>query len=57
MPAGEGGYLVEKNAAKLGKVKTGRSCINFKKIEDLNLAATMALVKQAAKSGGINAVT
>jgi hypothetical protein len=53
---GEGGYLVERNAAKLGKVKTGRSCINFKKIEDLNLAATMALVKQAAKSGGINAV-
>jgi hypothetical protein len=23
------GYLVERNAAKLGKVKTGRSCINF----------------------------
>lgn len=53
---GEGGYLVEKNAAKLGKVKTGRSCINFQKLEDLNLPAAMALVKQAAKSGGINAV-
>ena len=53
---GEGGYLVERNAAKLGKVKTGRSCINFKRLEDLNVAATMALVKQAAKSGGINAV-
>ena len=53
---GEGGYLVEKNAKKLGKVKTGRSCINFTKLEDLNLPATMALVKQAAKSGGINAV-
>lgn len=50
------GYLVEKNAAKLGKVKTGRSCINFRQLEDLNLAAAMALVKQAAKSGGINAV-
>lgn len=54
---GEGGYLVEQNAAKLGHVKTGRSCINFKKLEDLNLPATMALVKQAAKFGGINAVT
>ena len=53
---GEGGYLVEKNAAKLGKVKTGRSCINFKKLEDLNVAAAMALVKQGAKFGGINAV-
>ncbi len=52
---GEGSYLVERNATKLGQVKTGRSCINFQKLEDLNLAATMALVKQAARSGGINA--
>ncbi len=53
---GEGGYLVEKNAKKLGKVKTGRSCINFKKLEDLNLAEAMKLVKEGAKHGGINAV-
>jgi hypothetical protein len=52
----KGGYLVEQNAARLGKVKTGRSCINFKKLEDLKLDAAMALVKQAAKSGGFNAV-
>jgi hypothetical protein len=52
----KGGYLVEQNAAKLGKVKTGRSCINFKQLEDLKLDVAMALVKQAAKSGGINAV-
>jgi hypothetical protein len=50
------GYLAEKNAADLGKVKTGRSCINFKKLEDLNLAAAMKLVKLAEKAGGINAV-
>jgi hypothetical protein len=49
------GYLAEQNAAKLGKVKTGRSCINFKKLEDLNLAAAMALVKQAVKVGGLSA--
>lgn len=53
---GEGGYLVEKNAKKLGKVKTGRSCINFNKLEDLNLAEAIKLVKQAEKFGGINAV-
>ena len=53
---GKDGYLVEKNAAKLGKVKTGRSCINFKKLEDLNLPAVIALMKQAEKTGGINAV-
>ncbi len=52
----KGGYLVEQNAAKLGKVKTGRSCINFKKLEDLKLGAAMALVKLAAKTGGLNAV-
>ena len=51
------GYSVEKNAKKLGNVKTGRSCINFKKLEDLNLAEAMKLVKQAEKSGGINAVS
>jgi hypothetical protein len=50
------GYLVERNAAKLGKVKVGRTCINFKKLEDLKLDAVMALVKLGAKSGGINAV-
>ena len=49
------GYLVEQNAAKLGKVKTGKSCINFKKLEDLKLDAAMALVRQAVKSGGFNA--
>ena len=53
---GKDGYLVERNAAKLGKVKTGRSCINFKKLEDLKLDVAMSLVKQAEKSGGINAV-
>lgn len=54
--AGKDGYLVEKNAAKLGRVKTGRSCINFKKLDDLNLAAAMTLVKQAEKLGGLGAV-
>jgi hypothetical protein len=53
---GKDGYLVERNAAKLGKVKTGRSCINFTKLEDLKLGAAMGLVKQAEKCGGINAV-
>jgi Domain of unknown function (DU1801) len=50
------GYLVERNAAKLGKVKAGRSCINFKKLGDLKLGVAMGLVQQAEKSGGINAV-
>ena len=52
----KGGYLVEKNAAKLGKVKVGRSCINFKQLADLDLGVAMTLVKKAEKLGGINAV-
>ena len=52
----KGGYLVEQNAAKLGKVKTGRSCINFKKLEDLKLPAAMAVAKKAVKTGGISAM-
>jgi hypothetical protein len=55
--AAEGGYFVERNAAKLGNVKTGRSCINFRKLKDLNLGEAMKLVKQGAKYGGMNAVT
>lgn len=54
--AAKDGYLVEKNAAKLGKVKTGRACITFKNLEDLNLKATMSLVQQAEKLGGMGAV-
>ena len=54
--ADKDGYLVEQNAAKLGKVKAGRSCINFKKLEDLKLDGAMALVKKAVKTGGLNAV-
>lgn len=49
-------YLVERNAAKLGKVKAGRSCINFKAIEDLKLDVVTGLLKQAVKTGGMGAV-
>ncbi len=33
----EGTYMAEKYADQLGKVSVGRSCIRFKKLEDLNL--------------------
>lgn len=41
-------YIAEKNKARLGKVSVGRSCIRFKKLEDLNLPVAMEVVKQAA---------
>ena len=42
-----GEYLAEKNKEWLGNVSVGRSCIRFKKLEDLNLKAAMELVKKA----------
>lgn len=53
--ADKNGYLAEQNAQRLGKVKVGKSCINFKKLEDLNLEAALALVKKAEKLGGLAA--
>ena len=43
------GYLAEKNKHRLGKVSVGRSCIRFKKLEDLNLKVAVQLVKKAAR--------
>lgn len=36
-------YIAEKYAATLGKVSVGKSCIRFKKIEDLN-TSTLAMI-------------
>ena len=46
---GVGGYLAERNASRLGKVSVGRTCIRFKKLEDLNLKVVIELVKEAAR--------
>jgi hypothetical protein len=54
--ADQGRYLAEQAAATLGKVKVGRSCITFKRLEDLKLDAAMALVKRAGQLGGAGQV-
>lgn len=46
-------YLAEKYASKLGKVSVGKSCIRFKKLEDLHLPELKKLLKQAAKTPGL----
>jgi hypothetical protein len=43
------GYLAEQNAARLGKVSVGKSCIRFKKLEDLDMTVAAELVKRAAQ--------
>lgn len=49
-----GEYIAEKNADRLGKVSVGRSCIRFKKLEDLNLDVLRQLLNtlQARKDKG-----
>ena len=44
----DGEYLAEKNKERLGKVSVGRSCIRFKRIEDLDLNGLTDVIKQAA---------
>jgi hypothetical protein len=44
-----GEYVAEKYKATLGKVSVGKSCIRFKKFEDLNLGGLNKLIKMVAK--------
>ncbi len=48
-----GEYIAEKNKDKLGKVSVGKSCIRFKKLEDLDLDEMERVIKLAAKNPGL----
>ena len=48
-----GEYIAEKHKGELGKVSVGKSCISFKKIEDLNLKTLEKVIKLAEKSPGL----
>lgn len=48
-----GEYIAEKYQKKLGKVSVGRSCIRFKKLEDLNLTELKKVLQKAAKNPGL----
>lgn len=48
-----GEYLAEKYKAKLGKVSVGKSCVRFKKLEDLNLPGLKKVLQKAAKFPGL----
>ncbi len=49
----DGKYLAETYKNELGKVSVGRSCIRFKKIEDLDLPTLKKVLKAAAKRPGL----
>jgi hypothetical protein len=49
----DGKYVAEEHAPKLGKVSVGRSCIRFKKLEDINLDELKKVLKIAEDSPGL----
>jgi hypothetical protein len=48
-----GKYLAESYKSKLGKVSVGKSCIRFKRLEDVNLDALREILKKAAAKPGL----
>jgi Domain of unknown function (DU1801) len=44
----DGGYLAEKNADRLGKVSVGKSCVRFKRLDDVDLGVVAELSQRAA---------
>jgi uncharacterized protein YdhG (YjbR/CyaY superfamily) len=48
-----GEYIAEKYKKELGRVSVGKSCIRFKKLEDLNLKTLEKVIKLAAKFPGL----
>ena len=49
----KGKYIAEMHKKELGKVSVGKSCIRFKKVEDLNLKTLKKVLKIAEKSPGL----
>lgn len=49
----DGKYLAETYADTLGKVSVGKSCIRFKKLEDIDLDMLAKVLKEAEKKPGL----
>lgn len=49
----KGEYLAEKHKARLGKVRVGKSCIRFKRLEDVKLPELKKVLQKAAKFPGL----
>ena len=48
-----GKYIAESHKKDLGKVSVGKSCIRFKKLDDLNLDTLKKVIKAAEKNPGL----
>ncbi len=45
------GYVAERYRDRLPKAKIGKSCVTFKRVDDLDGKALVALLKETAKTG------
>ncbi len=54
--AQDGEYLAERFAPRLGKVSVGKSCIRFRRLEDVELPVLRELLAEAGRVGGASAV-
>lgn len=45
------GYVAPRYADRLGKASVGKSCVQFKKLADVDEQALVALIKETAKTG------
>lgn len=52
-----GTYLAEMHTKELGKVTVGKSCIRFKKLEDVHLPTLKKVIALAAKNPGLVGVS
>ncbi len=43
-------FLIEMNSKKIGKASCGKSCIRFKKLEDIDLDFVLSLIKKGIKA-------
>ena len=43
-------FLIEMNSKKIGKASCGKSCIRFKKFEDIDLDFVLSLIKKGIKA-------
>lgn len=49
----DGKYLAETHKRELGKVSVGKSCIRFKRLEDVNLPVLRKVIQTAARHPGL----
>lgn len=45
------GYVAERYRAKLPKAKIGKSCVTFKRLDDLGRDALVALLRETVRTG------